>query len=732
MYKRSHLGLAVAVALALPAAHAEMEVTTVIKNETSLYLFGGQSHNQATSMLDDSTDHDSGQLMKFENSARFFINGDLGENATWHGDLNFIYDTEGVDGYKGYKRFSQNDWLRELYVDTSAGDWDIRAGKAQEVWGTADGIKLLDIINPTDFRELNQNTMEDSRIPVWMIKGERNIGETGNIQLLMSQAEPNKIPGLNPSGDPGQPFILKGVDTITGQVNGFYNIAPALANVAGTFSAGALQGGFAATGAPPSAGLVPFTGLTVEGFARNSVDTLSVPGQFLFPGQPGYNAANAQPGYVVLNGLAQYGFGGGDPNGNYNITNLMNVTGPNPDDTSWNSGEPTSAFEYMANATFATFNSFSSCNDGDGGGCDNLYNPYYNPTGTDSLTGGVTTQYRRDYPDDRVNFGGRYRGSLENGLNFSLNYFWHYSANPDINLSWHDAKSGEELQVLRAPQTMSGLPDTDPAHSLSAAAVPTAVTTDVYGNATNSTTILLRNKAGQFYGPIDPATGSFNTNPNSAVLRFNETLHRVHSIGGSFDYAMDVSDFPVVLRGEFLYDHNDRQPVVDKKLLAIGDLTNSLKMEEADYFKYVLGVDVTVLTNMLASFQFIQFINLDFVDQNRNCTTQFGVTYNCSRYTADFPTLHLSNGLRQGYEYKEFYSFFLSKPFGESQLGRWNNIIIYEEGGGFWDRLDAEYSFTDQFIMTGEINMYWGNDNTTFGQFEKSSNVQVGFKYILE
>ena len=48
-------------------------------------------------------------------------------------------------------------------------------------------------------------------------------------------------------------------------------------------------------------------------------------------------------------------------------------------------------------------------------------------------------------------------------------------------------------------------------------------------------------------------------------------------------------------------------------------------------------------------------------------------------------------------------------PIGESQLGRVNNIIIYEEGGGYWDRIDAEYSLTDQWILTGELNLYWGD-----------------------
>jgi hypothetical protein len=139
-----------------------------------------------------------------------------------------------------------------------------------------------------------------------------------------------------------------------------------------------------------------------------------------------------------------------------------------------------------------------------------------------------------------------------------------------------------------------------------------------------------------------------------------------------------------------------------------------------------------VFTNLLVSTQFIQFRNLDYINKGDNCPTQGGRTVNCSRYTADFSTLHLSNGLNKAEKNKEFYSLFLSKPFGENQLGRVNNIIIYEENGGWWDRIDAEYSLTDQIVLTGELNVYWGDENTTFGQFKDSSSIQVGMKYIIE
>lgn len=739
MFAKSPLRLAVAASIVAPlCAQAELEVSAELKNETSLFTNTGQETGQARTMLDD-RDKSSGDLMKFENSARIFVNGEIGEESSWHAEVRPVWDSQGINSdYQGHDDYTQNDFLRELYVDTSLMDWDLRVGKQQVVWGTADGIKLLDIINPTDFRELNQNAFEDSRIPVWMINAERYFDNGGNLQLIVSQAEENKFPGLNSGGDSGHPFIAKGVDAITGRVNGFLNVAPALADVAGSFSASAAGGGFSG-GVPTPSALTGFTGLTVDGFASGSWD-ITTPGQI----NPGGGAPDTTfidptntPGFAILNNIAQNGIATGDPNGNNFVTNLMPVTGTAFPNTSWQPSKASSAFELMPNATFATFNTFSStCTVG--------------PSCFGGFTG-ISSKYDRDYPkSSNPNMGFRWRNTTDNGLNFSLNYFYHYDANPVVDLSWRDARTGEKLKTVVAAAgdfNADGAPDfadpTGAAPILAANGAPvdavqtgTVARSDVSNaafdpaNGIYPVSVLLRGSQG-YYGAVAP-NPTLSQAPNDAELRFTETLNRIHSLGASFDYAFDAADIPVVLRGEFLYDKDTMQPVVDKRLLSIGDLEGALRPEEADFFKYVVGVDVTVATNLLISGQFIQFRNLDFEDDKRTCFTQTGQAFNCSRYTADAATLNLSNGLQKGWKNKEFYSLFLSKPFGDSQLGRWNNIIIYEEGGGYWNRLDAEYTLTDELILSGEINFYFGDDDTLFGQFENSSNVQIGLKYIIE
>jgi hypothetical protein len=74
--------------------------------------------------------------------------------------------------------------LRELYWDGSNTSTFWRLGKQQVVWGEADGLKLLDVINPQNFREFILDDFDDSRIPLWMANVEYTVGDNSLIQIL--------------------------------------------------------------------------------------------------------------------------------------------------------------------------------------------------------------------------------------------------------------------------------------------------------------------------------------------------------------------------------------------------------------------------------------------------------------------------------------------------------------------------------------------------------------------
>ena len=74
--------------------------------------------------------------------------------------------------------------LRELYYYTRIKNKvHLTIGKQQIVWGETDGLKLLDVVNPQNFREFILDDFEDSRIPLWSLKAEFDIKNVG-IQIV--------------------------------------------------------------------------------------------------------------------------------------------------------------------------------------------------------------------------------------------------------------------------------------------------------------------------------------------------------------------------------------------------------------------------------------------------------------------------------------------------------------------------------------------------------------------
>ncbi len=864
MLKPNKLARAVAFALLLPGiTYAEIEVSGEAKIEYSLFTQDGQVTGAPEA-------HDAGDAMKSEASVKLFLNADVGEESAIHAELLLADDGEAASSrLEGGEDYTQYEVLRELYIDTSAAGWDFRLGKQQIVWGTADGMKLLDIINPTDFRELNQNVTEDARIPVWAINAEKEFDSGASIQFIASEAQPNFIAGLDADGDAGAPFIFKGVDTITGKTNGFLNIASDFGKTSGVFQTLLGMGGLTSlsggpmalttvaqftsfgTGAPypdfntlGGALLTPPTiDLDGDGFPEAITTDADVTGDGVgdgvimfaspstlpnpldpdFPNDTG-SVNNAlvqaiflpfmnglQNGNNVLNAAAngagdllnnfgayatqlQYGLMTGtadgaafinpdfsDPNtpppfnfdangdGTADSYAVLDINGDGLADTNTvgaamqalgtqmgasvmaalagqgvdvndpaqvagaltqatgitvaeadvtgqtmvfqgavqtaamaglastffsnsttnqftgtlNTENPTSAFDYMGNTAFATFESFI----------------------------GMNTEYRKGYETDpfsQSNLAFRYKNSTDGGTNYSLNYAYHYDNNPYIEMSWEDM-NGNKLGVYERDVAIDALGQPLDFDQDGTVDNPNPKAGDV-------TMVLLTNPDGSVFDSSggNPATPG----ANPATLVMEEKLNRISTLGASFDTAIDGAAVPVIIRGEFSYDVGTKQPVIDRNKLAIGNLTAALRMEDADMFRYVLGVDVTVLTNMLVSTQLIQMYNLDFVDED-------------GRYTGDFSSMHLTNGLKKGDEVETFISFFLSKPFGDDGQHRWNNILIAENDGGYWNRFDVEYSFNDEMVGTVEYNKYWGDENTTFGQFENSSNLQLGFKYIF-
>jgi len=693
---------------------------------TSTIIGSGATGNYKGVSTTATPTHASGDDLKGEVSARIYIDGDETSNflkdSTYHVELNLSGNSDEVNALDGHESYTQRDALREAYIDTNIEDWAVRLGKQQVVWGTADGMKLLDMINPTDYSEMAQNQMEDSRIPVWMVNADKYLEDGGNLQVIVSQPKENIFVGLNRhidtgvrsnnamtlddttlnnGTDTGSAFLLKGPDTITGVHNGFLNITPDLGSIATRFDLAFTP--TATTNADPNDNTSAYNpasatlanlgssdamkGFTVDIFegmsmghvanalantTAQTVDMQTLPGGFFKAVQDTWNALAITMGSTTARATAI-----GDNNGDgtdsaadltgthmlaYGFAPLYNTNTANT------TTEKDTAFDYMGNTTFYTFDRFVN----------------------------ARSQYVYNMPKDSdLDLAFRYKNTTRDGMNYSFNFSHNYDKNPVIDLSWRN-DAGEKLEQKADIAFNAG-----------------AFTTTSVGRLVDS--------AGNCYGANNQnGDGVICTNagqtPLSAILTFEQNVKRVTNIGGSFDMAVETEALgPVVVRGEALYTKGSHSPVIDKARLSVGDLIGALKMVESDRFKFVLGADITAFTNMMISAQFIQDSELDFVDT-------------ADRYTADYSTMSLSNGFNKAIKDKNFYSLFVTKPYGASDQHRFNNIYMIEEGGGRWNRLDTEYTIDDNTVGTIEWNRYWGNDNTQFGQLKNSSNLQIGIK----
>jgi len=737
------LSLALAAVFSASTAFAEAEVTGKIVHESAKFTTSGNGIgtssyiNTGAGYFSTTSPHGK-DAFKTETSARIYIDGEvdqLQEGATYHVELNLMRDSKGVDKYDSNESYTQRDALREAYVDTQQGDWAIRTGKQQVVWGTADGMKLLDMINPSDYGEMAQNQMEDSRIPVWMLNAEKTQADGSEIQVVVSQPRENVFAGLNRDintavrandttftagagfidrtlnggHNTGSAFMMKGVDSITGQRFGFVEIVPDLGTVARSFA-----NGFGGIKELNASGMAAFT---VDAFEDMSMggDTKNSNGSYSMAFSMGNFAAgtmlcNNASGAALSTCTVENTVVNADHNGStdgWDYTDLpdnfqanIEVVGKSLNSITGSAG---SWLKNGVSITDAEFNTLMNAVSGKQM-LESGFAPGHNTElanyGTDTAKtattkdavfdymGGTTfktfnafvnakSQYIYDMPENAdIDLATRYKNTTADGVNYSLNASYNYDKNPIIDLAWYN-DAGTKLTVA---ETANGFGQTD---------------------------ITIADGATQYGGEAGL----------TPTLRFTQRVKRVKNIGGSFDMAVETEQLgPVVIRGEALYTKDSYSPVMDKDKLWIGNLVGALKMEKGDRFKYVLGADITALTNMMISAQFIQDRNLDFVDSGE-------------KYTADYATMHMTNGFNKAEKNKNFYSLFMSKPFGASGEHRWNNIFMFEENGGKWNRLDAEFSIDDDTQVTAEYNKYWGDANTQFGQLEKSSNVQVGFKY---
>jgi hypothetical protein len=90
--------------------------------------------------------------------------------------------------------------LREFFLDRTLGPAFVRVGKQQIVWGEADGLKVLDLVDPQSFMEFILDDFDDSRIPLWSLDVE--VPVRSSLFQLVWVPDPtfHRVPGVETLG----------------------------------------------------------------------------------------------------------------------------------------------------------------------------------------------------------------------------------------------------------------------------------------------------------------------------------------------------------------------------------------------------------------------------------------------------------------------------------------------------------------------------------------------------
>jgi hypothetical protein len=118
---------------------------------------------------------------KFKSLIEAGVSGAPAEGIRWKLSGRFWYDAiYDVTGF--YPRRVRDDArlfydFRETYLDVSLGDFDIRAGRQQIVWGEVVGLFFADVVSARELHEFLARDLEYIRIPQWALRVEWTKGD---------------------------------------------------------------------------------------------------------------------------------------------------------------------------------------------------------------------------------------------------------------------------------------------------------------------------------------------------------------------------------------------------------------------------------------------------------------------------------------------------------------------------------------------------------------------------
>lgn len=141
-----------------------------IKNETAFRLHSPHQFSKVQNWLQAEVDVELSDWATLTTIGRVLIDPANHLESNIHD-----FDAGPIDRWESGDFFEAE--LRELYLEIVYEDFDFRFGRQQVVWGESIGLRILDVINPQDFREFILDDFIDARIPLWGSRVDYTFGD---------------------------------------------------------------------------------------------------------------------------------------------------------------------------------------------------------------------------------------------------------------------------------------------------------------------------------------------------------------------------------------------------------------------------------------------------------------------------------------------------------------------------------------------------------------------------
>ena len=216
----------------------KLKIGGFIKNDSAWRLQNGQTALHGADdygLTGTSEGLDSGDYYMCRNTLQLEASWKLLDNVTVSGIFRAFYDAAleldkdlednviNADAEGAIDDFERDTALRELYTDVSFGNWKLRIGKQQIVWGESDGFRMSDVINPLDYSwHYFFPSWEDIRVPLWALNANYYVPFAEDYQLSVEMVW---LPGAFDNGFKGNKLAPSGTNWSSGYLTQYFHDA---------------------------------------------------------------------------------------------------------------------------------------------------------------------------------------------------------------------------------------------------------------------------------------------------------------------------------------------------------------------------------------------------------------------------------------------------------------------------------------------------------------------------